>query len=68
MIGVNVSALFRAVMNEAGLPWAECERWGEQFNAEVERMEWLETDTGKQFNRTLSSWTRRERVQKGVEQ
>jgi hypothetical protein len=50
--GLQVSALFRAYLNKAGIPWSECERIGREFNAQVESAAWLETDRGSQFDLT----------------
>ena len=48
--GINVMALMRAVLNENGHDWKECEAVVAKVSAQIEGAAWLETDTGRTFD------------------
>lgn len=52
--GIQVTALMRAYLNLAGIPWKECEKLGKEFNAQIESAAWLDTDTGLTFDLSFS--------------
>ena len=43
---VQVSSLFRAYLNLAGVPWKQCEELGERFNYQIEECGFISTDRG----------------------
>jgi hypothetical protein len=51
--GYDVSALFRAYLNLVGLPWADCEKWGIEFDSQIQSADWLHSDTGTTFTRSF---------------
>lgn len=53
VIGLNVSALFRNYLNQTGLNWKECEKWGDKFNKKIEESHWLASDVGMLFELTF---------------
>jgi hypothetical protein len=48
--GLNILALFRAALNQAGYDWADCERIVAAISPQIEEAGWLETDTGRTFD------------------
>jgi hypothetical protein len=51
--GVNVSALFRNHLNEAGVNWKKCEEAGEKFDQALIDAEWISLDDGTEFSKTF---------------
>jgi len=49
-IGIQVPALFRAFLVEAGIPHDKALELGERFNDRLEEVDWLSTDTGVTFD------------------
>jgi hypothetical protein len=49
--GQSVPALMRALLNEAGIPWADCETRVETVQRALYGADWLELDNGQTFDR-----------------
>ena len=53
LTGVNVSALFRNHLNEAGVNWNKCLEAGEKFDQALIDAGWITLDDGTEFSKTF---------------
>lgn len=62
---LQVTTLFRALMNEAGIEWAKCAEYGARFNDAIERADNISTDTSKIYRRDRAWDEELERLNSG---